>query len=140
VNVGGSEYFDANGNTWMADRGYSGGLSRIDSEAIGNTRDGELYRTARTTDGALSYSFAVQPGTRTITLKFADSTNAAPGDRLMDIAINGQTVAAGFDIIAAAGGPRLAADRTFAAQSNGSITITLTASVGQVTLSAIEIR
>jgi hypothetical protein len=139
VNAGGGEYRDASGTVWSADYGFSGGAERVEPEAVGNTGSSDLYRSSRNGYG-LSYSFAVPAGKRTVTLKFSESRVTSEGNRLMDIVINGETVLAMFDVFAAAGGQRLAVDRTFQATSDGRITIELAPRVGEATISAIEIK
>jgi hypothetical protein len=52
-------------------------------------------------------------GTATVTLKFAEIEQTAPGQRVFDVAINGQTVLHDFDIFAEAGGANVALDKTF---------------------------
>jgi hypothetical protein len=85
------------------------------SRAISNTVDDALYQNERW--GAFTYTFTVPAGSYQVTLKFAETyftTGAASGQRLFNVAINGTTVLANFDIKATAGGANIAVDRTFA--------------------------
>jgi len=86
------------------------------------------------------YDFPVSNGTYTVNLKFAELYFGGSGQRVFDILINGQKVAGNFDIVAAAGGPAKAVDRSFPVNVAGSrITIQMNASVDDPAVNAIEI-
>ncbi len=141
VNAGGGAYTDPSGNVWAADSNYSGGVGYAPGKAISGTTTPALYASARWAKGSLSYDFSVPNGTYTVTLKFAELYWSAAGQRLMNIAINGQAMINSFDILAAAGGPTRAVDRSFTVNvTGGRITIKMTATVDNPTVNAIEIR
>ncbi len=82
---------------------------------IGGTRDAPLYQTEENGPaGELVYTFAgLPPGAYEVTLKFAEIWHKQKGARVFDVALNGKTVLRNFDILAEAGGPDRAVDRTF---------------------------
>jgi hypothetical protein len=137
VDAGGPGLIDRNGNHWSGDTGFSGGTERIDHVSIGNTSAEEIYQTSRR-GATIEYSLPVAPGPRRVTLKFVETRGGEA--RPIDISINGGVVQRGFEIADAAGGLYLAVDRSYHTQSNGRITIQLTAFGGEATISAIEIE
>jgi parallel beta-helix repeat protein len=140
VNVGGGAMTDSTGKSWSADSGYNGGNVYAPGVTVAGTNDQALYGTQRWNTGALTYTFPVNNGNYTVNLKFAELYMNGPGQRVMNIAINGQTVATGFDMFAAAGGANKAIDKAFQVNvTGGSITIQLTSTVENPTVSAIEI-
>jgi hypothetical protein len=116
VNSGGPAYTDSQGQVWSADSGFIGGTAATMSgnKPIANTVDDPLYRSERW--GTFAYAFTMPAGSYQVTLRFAETEftkNTASPQRLFDVAINGATVLANFDIKAAAGGANAAVDRTF---------------------------
>ncbi len=116
INVGASEEFvDWNGFIWSADQADQDGrvLKAGDEVAVAQASptlyDQALYRIART-GRVLRYRVAVTPGLHTVRLKFAELWLAAPGQRPMDIAINGRVWWAGWDPAVAAGQAGMAAE------------------------------
>jgi hypothetical protein len=138
VNAGGSAYVDSLGQQWSADNSYSGGGVLDSHAAISNTSNPALYAAIHW--GDTLYRFQVPNGSYKITLKFADPFLQKAGERLFNVVINGATVLSNFDIIAAAGGPNRAVDRTIPVTvTGGQIAIeTSIVSYGAI-LSAIEI-
>jgi hypothetical protein len=140
VNAGGGEYTDPQGNVWSADTGFSGGSSFSVTRAISNTAAQPLYQSERWSSGSLNYNFTVPNGTYTVTLKFAEIYFTSPGQRVFHILLNGQTVQSNFDIVAQAGGPDRAVDRSYAISvTGGQVAIQLTGVVDHPKISAIEI-
>jgi parallel beta-helix repeat protein len=140
VNVGGSAMTDSAGKSWSADSGYNGGTVYAPGVTVSGTADQALYGTQRWTYGTLTYTFPVNNGNYTVNLKMAELYMGGPGQRVMNIAINGQTVQTNLDIFAAAGGANKAIDKAFQVNvTGGSITIQLTSTVDNPTVSAIEI-
>jgi hypothetical protein len=91
---------------------------------IQGTEDIPLYQSGLTAGGSFisAPNSAEQPsfcidglpaGTATVTFKFAEIQQTAPGQRVFDVAINGQTVLHDFDIFAEAGGANVALNKTF---------------------------
>jgi len=122
VNAGGEAYTDSLGQTWSADTDFSGGNVYSTTSSISNTPDPTLYQTERY--GAFSYQFPVPNGNYNVLLKFAEIYFASPGQRIFSVTINGTQVLTNFDIVAAAGAPLTAIDKTFPVTvSNGAITV-----------------
>jgi hypothetical protein len=73
-------------------------------------------------------------------LKFAETFFTSAGQRIANIAINGQQVEQNFDIVSAAGGPNLAIDRTYpVAVHAGAINIQLAPVVQNPEINALQI-
>lgn len=93
-----------------------GWRSEVDStREIANTDDDVLFHTESWGYWRnLEYVFDNLPkGKARVTLRFAEVTLKNPGDRIMNVAINGDTVLKDFDIVATVGGPNIAMDTTF---------------------------
>jgi large repetitive protein len=111
VNAGGAAYTDTLAQTWSADKGFSGGSAASTSSNISNTADPKLYQTERY--GNFTYQFSVPNGTYNVLLKFAEFYWTKTGQRIFNVSINGTPVLTNFDIVAAAGAPLTAIDKTF---------------------------
>jgi len=138
--AGGSAYTDSLGNNWSADTGSTGGLVSSTTRAIANTPDPALYQTQRY--GNSTYQFTVPPGKYTVILKFAEFYWTTTGKRLFNASINGTQVLTNFDIVAAAGAPFVAIDRSFPVTVTGS-SITIQFTTGSADLpkiGAIQIK
>ncbi|MGB8522602.1 MAG: malectin domain-containing carbohydrate-binding protein [Candidatus Acidiferrales bacterium] len=140
VNSGGNAYTDTLGNSWAADNSFTGGKTSSTTHAIANTPDPTLYQTERY--GDFSYQFTVPNGIYGVTLKFAEIYWSGVGQRVFNVAINGTAVLSDFDIVAAAGAPDTAIDKTFPVTvSGGTITIQFTTGTADLPkVSAIEIK
>ena len=105
--------------------------------------DQELYRTARSAK-ALNYTLAAPPGLYTVHLKFAELWLTKPGERPMDITINGQLVRKSWDPATAAGRTGMAADfriDNITPDKEGRIVISLRAAgANDAILQAVEIE
>ena len=111
-----SAFTDVHGNVWAADTAYSGGVAYTIPSPLGisGTDAPQLYNSERYGDGAgFTYAFAIAPGAYVVTLKFAEVYVTGPGQRLFNVAIDGQSVLSDFDIYASAGGMNAAIDETF---------------------------
>jgi hypothetical protein len=140
VNAGGAAYTDSAGQVWSADTGFIGGYVFSTSNAIANTTAAPLYQTERFNNGTLQYRFGVPNGNYNVTLKFAEVYYGVAGQRVFNIVLNTQAVAPNFDIVAAAGAPNRAVDRTYpVAVANGQIAIDLVPVQLSPKISAIEI-
>jgi glucose/arabinose dehydrogenase len=140
VNCGGGSYTDPQGQTWAADTGFLSGTAFSVGSAISNTNSPTLYQSERYDSGTLQYSFNVPNGPYSVNLKFAEIFFTQSGQRKFNIIINGQTVAANFDVFAAAGGPNRAVDNSYPVTvSGGQIAIQLVSVVSAAKISAIEI-
>jgi uncharacterized protein YkwD len=123
IHAGGGAVTDAAGNVWSADNSFSGGTPWSTAQNVANTTTPALYQTCRYGNG-FSYQFNVANGSYNVLLKFAEISRTAAGQRIFSVAINGTTVLANFDIVAAAGGPLIALDKSFPVTvTNGQINI-----------------
>jgi thermitase len=141
VRAGGGAVTDASGNIWAADSGFVGGYTYSDGNQVGNTDTPALYQAQRFNTGApLEYSFQVANGAYLVTLKFAETFFTSAGQRVANIAINGQPVQQNFDIVSAAGGPNLAIDKTYPVTVDGGvIDVQLTSVVQNPEINALQI-
>ena len=139
LHSGGNAYTDTLGNSWAADNSFTGGQTSSTTHTIANTPDPTLYQSERY--GDFSYQFAVPNGSYDVKLKFAEIYWSSAGQRVFNVAINGTTVLSDFDIVAAAGAPNTAIDKTFPVTvSSGSITIQFTTGTADLPkISALEI-
>ena len=140
VNCGGNDYVDVNGKTWLADFGFSGGLTNSVSGEIANTLDDDLYRTERFE--TFHYQIAVTSGrSYTVKLLFCEGwyLNFEVGKRLARYKINGVTKLDNFDIFAEGGG-MTALTKTFTVVADSNILVVSSeAIVENPSLRAIEI-
>jgi malectin (di-glucose binding ER protein) len=70
-----------------------------------------LYQSERYGIPSFAYRFTVPNGTHRVTLKFAEIFFTQAGQRVFNVAINGQSVLTNFDIVAQAGAAFTAVDR-----------------------------
>jgi hypothetical protein len=125
---------DCNGDVWYGDFGYNDGGGHSDCRLNGGepgcviagltaifgceddaTEDLlQCEHFDRPTEPELSYAFDVPDGTYLVNLFFANTIEetAEIGDRVFDIVVEGETVYAGFDQVAAAGGSGIAVVRS----------------------------
>ena len=139
VNAGGLAFTDANNNQWQADpgRNYFVTMANVAS----NTPN--IYtKAAYAASAGLTYTFAVPNGTFTVTLHFAEIYETAADRRLMNISINGQSVASNLDVFAQAGMNAAYSPAYSTTVSNGQITVSIMPSGagGTVMLSGLEIQ
>jgi hypothetical protein len=105
---------------------------------VANTNDPTLYQSERW-GKSLSYNVPVTNGTYMVTLDFAEMYFNAPGKRVFNVALEGQTVIQNLDIYATASA-NSAMQRSFPVTvSDGKLNITCTSSVNNAKFSAIEI-
>jgi hypothetical protein len=141
VRSGGSQYTDPQGRVWNADSGFAGGFTSSMGDPIGNTSDPAVYQTQRY--GNFTYSWNVPNGDYHVVLKFAESGVTAAGQRLFDVALNGDTVLSNFDVFGEAGGAMTALDKSLPVSiTDGKLALTFAAGSGSSNLpfvNAIEI-
>ncbi len=106
INAGGPAFTGADGVTWEADRGATGGeVSLQGSNRTYGTQHDPLFFSERW--GAFTYAIPNLPvGAATVNLYFAENhtpTNAA-NLRKFNVAVNGTSALANYDIYAQAGG------------------------------------
>jgi len=140
LNVGGPAYVDSLGQTWAVDKPFYNAPSFSSKDPISKTSTPVLYQTQRRSPSTLLYKLTVPNSTYTVTLKFADFSATAAGQRQFNIMINGNLVASMFDVFALAGGANIAVDRSFPVTvTDGVMSIQLTSVVGHVQLNAIDL-
>lgn len=138
VNSGGPAYTDSENRLWSADYGYSGGNVYATPVPIAATATPGIYQTERY--GPLQYQFPVPNGMYTVKLHFAEICFSKPGQRVFGVAINGQPALGNFDIVAEAGGPNIALDKTIPVWvTDGQITIELIPLIENPKISGLEI-
>ena len=117
---------------------FVGGSTFSTTHSITGTSDPTLYQTERYAP-TLTYNIPVVNDTYTVTLYFAEIFFNAPGQRVFDVSIEGQTVLQNFDIWAVAG-QFAAVQRTFVVTVTGGVlNIVGTASVNNAKFSAIQV-
>ena len=148
INVGSNtEFVDWNSCVWTADAGFSGGTALKSAAPVVHASptlyDQELYRTARSAK-TFSHTLAAPPGLYTVHLKFAELWLTKPGERPMDITINGRLVRKSWDPAATAGRTNMAIDLridNITPDKDGHIVIGLKATgANDAILQAIEIE
>jgi hypothetical protein len=104
--------YDRKGQLWQADGFFLGGRLEDSQSRFAGAEDSALFGSARF--GNFNYAIPVAEGaTYRATLKFADSSSRAPGERVFDVLSNGAPLLTNFDIFKRAGGPNRATDVTF---------------------------
>jgi hypothetical protein len=142
-------YVDHADKMWKADAWFTGG-NAVKNEAryIARTQDSSFYRTSR--EGEFRYDIPLKPGIYELHLHFAETVYGeentgvgGEGSRLMAVRANGQSLLSHFDVMADAGGDRIADDRVFPGLSpakDGRLHLEFAGENGtNATLSAIEI-
>lgn len=134
-------YTAPNGTLWQTDQYSTGGDGLYTSNAIQNTTDPALYRTARY--GLYSnfgYQIPTANGIYNVTLKFAEIRYSAAGERVFNITINGTEVLTNFDILSHTS-LNTALDETFPVSvANGLIDIEFIGVVNGGIVNAIQIQ
>jgi hypothetical protein len=117
---------------------FVGGSTFSTAHSITGTLDPTLYQTERYAP-TLTYNIPVINDTYTVTLYFAEIFFDAPGQRVFNVSIEGQTVLQNFDIWAVAG-QFAAVQRTFVVTvADGLLNIVGTATVDNAKFSAIQV-
>jgi len=116
---------------WSADTGSTGGSNYSVTSAISGTTTPALYQSEHY--GTFAYQFALANGTYNVNLKFAELYFTTAGQRVFNVAINGQSVLSNFDVVSAAGSGLKAVDRAFSVNvTGGQIAIALSAVTSDV--------
>ncbi|MCI0512589.1 DUF1565 domain-containing protein, partial [candidate division KSB1 bacterium] len=106
INVGGEQYLDLNGQTWLADHIYQSGSygylgisnTYTTTESIQGTSDAPLYQNQRF--GLWGYRIDLPNGHYEITLHFAEIVHKRAGKRVLSVKLEGQSVAENLDLLA----------------------------------------
>lgn len=142
-----TEFIDWNSYIWSADAYFDGGtMLRAEipvTHASPTLYDQALYHTARS-GRALQYQIPVWPGIYVVHLKFAELWLKEPGQRPMNILVNGRQIRENWDPASAAGQLNMAADiraEDIAPDSRGKITVQVQATgSNDAILQGIEIE
>lgn len=121
IDAGGPQYTDPSGQSWSGDYAFSSSPTYAITNAIANTNAPALYQTCRW--GNFTYAIPMPNGNYNVTLKFAEPYFGSAGQRIFHVLINGSLVLLNFDIVAQAGGPFIALDRTFPVSVTGGMII-----------------
>ena len=138
INVGGAEYQDSFGLTWLADQYFSGGVPYSSIGPIVYTTQTPLYGTQRV--GNFTYHVPVRNGLWALQLKYAELTQTGAGQRVFDVFVNNQLVAKNYDVAARSGGSRVALNQGLTLDiRTGYIEIRFQSVVGSPILNGIEL-
>ncbi len=109
-------YTDHNGNTWLADKFFSGGRAvRSDveiSNAFPTPADQVLYQSGRQGND-FTYVIPVPPRLYTVRLKLAETKYGWSFERPLNLTINGRQMLQNFDVCQAARASRTACEQVF---------------------------
>jgi hypothetical protein len=139
---GGPGGTDAANNVWTADSGTGGGAVWTVANQPALASQPIPYRSLCYSFGTSSFSrtLTVPAGNYSVTLKMLEPNKTAAGQRVFGATINGVPVLSGLDLFAMAPAALKPYDRTYQVMAPaGVIQITLTASLGNAVLSAIQI-
>jgi hypothetical protein len=112
-------FVDRSGKSWSPDAYFSGGTAVHSTAAyIWRTQDPTIYRTSR--QGDFGYDIPLKPGTYELHLHFVetfygpeDAGGGGEGSRILTVTANGEPLLTDFDVLADAGGGRIADLRVF---------------------------
>ena len=130
---GGPGGVDPQGNAWQADAYYTGGLAWTAANQASMSTLPVPYKILRYSSSAgapVTYTYAVTPGSYTVTLLFLEPNKTGAGQRLFDVSINGNVLDAHYDVFAKAGGAMKPYSEAYETSADsGKITIVLTPSL-----------
>jgi len=105
---------------------------------IAGASDQDLVGSYR--HGTFTYDVPIPDGDYEVTLTFMEPDNLVPGARVFDVAANGKTALKALDVVAAAGGPLRALEKSFRVTSaNGRVQLAFKPVTGEALVSAIEL-
>jgi N-acetylneuraminic acid mutarotase len=139
VNAGGKGYVDADGETYLSDRGFEGAVAGKAARPTHGTSDPALYETYRA-GAKFIFSEKVPNGTYTLELSFYDPQNSSSGQRLFNVVAEDRTILRKFDIIARAGNKGAITRVTTVIVNDGRLSLGFTGVKGSAIVSAIELR
>ena len=142
INCGGEAITTTDGTQWAGDEYYTGGELLYTGAGIANTAvaDYYLYRSARSgLYSDFSYSIPLTNGSYTVTLRFAEILDSAPGQRVFNVTLNGSTVLSNFDILAHVAPLTPYSQQFPVTVTGGSLQIGVVGVVGRGLLNAIQI-
>jgi len=138
INCGGGQYVSADLGTFQADAYYSGGDIYEYGGSVGATNDPALYTNVRW-GNTFGYNLPAASGSYTLKLHFMEGYHSSPGQRVFNVAVNGSNVLTNFDIVAQAGGGRVALVKSFPVTTAGNVALTFQSVAGSPIVSAIEL-
>lgn len=139
INTGGMNYIANGGEIYEADKDFTGGGTFVAEVAIANTLDDTLYHSERTAAGGFGYSIPVANNQYKVLLHFAEIFHTTPGNRVMDVSLEGNLVLDDYDIVADVGAFTAVTKEFTINITDGYIDLNFSASVDQPKISAIQI-
>lgn len=141
IEAGGlANHTDPNGNTWLADTGFTagaGGVADRGNIAIANTTTPRIYQTERW--GMTGFAYNVANGSYQVNLHFAETYFTAAGLRVFSVNVEG-TAVNNIDVFTQAGGANKALVKTVTVTvADGQLNITFAATVNNAEINGIEI-
>jgi hypothetical protein len=132
---------------FLADQDFTGGTEwhsreEVRTAGVANVAPEVVYQYERWGADVVYTIPGLVPGARyVVRLHFCEISKHKIGERVFDILINGNVVLKRLDIVAAAGGPRIAMVRDFpaTATATGRLTISFAAVLDNPKLSGLEI-
>ncbi len=139
VAAGGSALVDVGGQAWTGDRGFTGGRAVSTSTRVAGTGTPELYARAR--EGMTGWSVRVPAAaTYAVTLHFAETGGAEPGQRVFGVEAEGRPVLRGVDAAREAGAATAAAAVFTVPVTDGRLNLRFLAEAGTPRVSGIEVH
>jgi hypothetical protein len=139
VNCGGPAYTDSKGQTWSADYGFNSGTNtNVSNNPIAGTADPMLFQSERY-GATILYNFSVPNGSYHVNLRLSEIYWTGSGKRIMNVKLQGATVASNLDIFALVGGNTAFVEGFDTTVSTGMVTLELDAVANNAKCSAIEI-
>jgi len=131
---------DSNGAVWAADRGFTGGrdIPRGTTAPIGNTTDDLLCQSEHFRVSAFTTAVP-SPGTYRVRLRLAETYFWAAGQRVFDVAAEGQTRLSKVDICARVGKNTAYNPTCDVSVSDGALDLSFTNKVNYTKVAAIEV-
>jgi beta-galactosidase len=145
MNASSCQYIDSRGTVWEACRDYAphgwgrvGGKLAMTHHRIFGTADDALFQA--TIQGVQELRFDVPDGEYQVELRFAETQDRRPGERVFDVAVNGEPLFRELDL-AVAPGPYSALTRTarVLCDDGSGLRVLFRAARGQTTVSAAKV-
>ncbi len=133
VNYGGYQYVAADGTH------YAQSGTTTSTTAITGTLDPTLYQSDKY-GSSFSYTYPVDNGQYTVTLKFAETYHTAAARRVFNVTLEGTPILTNYDIFVDAGGKNIATDTTFVTNvADGNLNLSFTKITDNAKICAIKI-
>ncbi|MFI5370524.1 MAG: glycoside hydrolase family 2 TIM barrel-domain containing protein [Candidatus Eisenbacteria bacterium] len=145
MNASRCQYLDSTGTAWEACHDHArggwgriGGMPHLTHHRIFGTHDDLLFQA--TIEGIRSLRFDVPDGEYDLELRFAETQDRRPGERVFDVTVNGRSWCAGLDL-AGTVGPYTAVTKTtrVVAREGTGIRVDFTTGRGETTVSAVRL-